>query len=66
MLSLRDYFDMPLEIPSGKSGDLTALRRLLDEHPLMLVDSEGSAFAIMLPMTVFQRLRHAPEHTTLH
>ncbi len=66
MPNLHDYFDMPLEVPSGKPGDLVALKRVLGEHPLMLVDSEGVAFAIMLPMDVFQHLCRAPTRTTLH
>ncbi|ENZ76032.1 hypothetical protein OR214_03866 [Ralstonia pickettii OR214] len=66
MLNLRDYLEMPLEIPSGKPADLAALRRVLDEHPFLLVDSEGAAFAVMLPMDVFQRLCHTPARVTVH
>jgi hypothetical protein len=30
------------------------------------VDSEGAAFAVMLPMDVFQRLCHTPARVTVH
>lgn len=66
MLDLHDYLEMPLEVPSCDASDSAVLRRVLYEHPLLLVDGEGEAFAAMLPISVFQRLCQSHAYVTLH